>query len=254
MRLRSSRSFAIEDLPFPQHPAEAFGLPHAEIGEPRLQTAADDLSQPRLAVGAAREEQIAVVGAVGDWSGGQPAVDLIDLSCDTRRVAPASAIHAPRPTAGTRARAGRNPDRSLANRTSGRPRLLPPQPRTGPSGRRPARRVIALLFMTDLRLQRRQEGDQRLLVRGRQRLPNVCPSFSTSTVLLLYICWMNGRCSRPICDTPLRTLDQAGGQLLQDVLQRRDDPVDFRRPRDWYFSRSPATSVFTRTRSPTSSL
>ena len=68
----------------------------------------------------------------------------------------------------------------------------------------------------------------------------MCPSFSTSTVLLLYICWMNGRCSRPIRETTRSgARHEAAVNCLQDRLQRRRDPVDFGRGRATaYFCRS----------------
>ena len=77
-KFRSSRAVAVEHLALPERAAGRLGELDLLRGDPALE-AAEDLLEPRAQVVAAREEEVAEVGAVGDRAGGEAAVELVDL-------------------------------------------------------------------------------------------------------------------------------------------------------------------------------
>ena len=174
MRLRSSSLVPVEHLPFPQHSPEAFGLAHAQPCEPRFQPAAEDLPQPRFAVRATREEQVprrmrhpGSVRRSGGRRSGRP------VPANTRRGVPASATPARAIDSGYSCSIRAKSSGSFANVTStGRERPFhQPRPDSQDATRTStiARTVFDIFIRGLPTLQCREERDQRLLVRGRQR-------------------------------------------------------------------------------------
>ena len=82
MRLRSSRSFRSNTLPFqsfsPRNSSFATWISAASALEPAGDATADDLREAR-AIRATREEQIAVERRIRDRPRGQARVELVDL-------------------------------------------------------------------------------------------------------------------------------------------------------------------------------